>query len=88
MSDLGGVTRVIITAFGLFLYPLSEFNYNRALSKQLYYASTKDKNIINMSDQDKASRWNNNKLVKWNQLSKIPHSYDHEMKESVKKHKI
>lgn len=86
LSDMGGVTKVLITAFGIFLYPLSEYNYNRALSRQLYYASTKNEDLFHPCHDDKKAK--KNKLVKWNEKSKIPPSYDHEMKDNLKRHRL
>ena len=41
LADFGGVAKALITIFGMALLPLSKYNYNRNVTKQLYLAATK-----------------------------------------------
>lgn len=83
LSDMGGVTRVLIVAFGIFMYPISEFTYMRNVAKKLYLASTKDDKLFKPG-----SKMKKNKIIKWNQEDKIPEYYDHNMKNEVKYHRV
>ena len=46
IGDLGGVSGIITTLFGLLCYPYALFAYNLRLSKELYRARTKDKGMF------------------------------------------
>lgn len=87
LSDLGGVTRVLIAIFGVFLYPLSEFNYIRAMSRRLYYVSTKDEKLFGKKNTE-GKLDQQNCLIKWNKQDKIPPFYNHEMKNEIRQHRI
>ena len=42
ISELGGITKVIMFIFGFFLYPISEHSFTLKALKKLYLAKSKD----------------------------------------------
>lgn len=42
IGDLGGVSGIITTVFGIMCYPYAQFAYNLRVAKELYRARTKD----------------------------------------------
>ena len=62
LGDLGGVTEVIMLAFGFFLYPIAEHSFTMKAAQKLFLAKTSDDNLLK------------NKLTKYTDESKIPES--------------
>lgn len=52
LSDLGGVLEVFLGFFGVFLYPLSEFSFYLKIAKRLYFARTKDADLLDDVTKD------------------------------------
>ena len=46
LSDLGGVTEVIMLVMGFVLYPIAESSYNMMSTKRMFLARTKDENLF------------------------------------------
>jgi hypothetical protein len=51
VGDLGGVSGIITTVFGIICYPYAEFAYNMRISKELFRARTKDKEMFYTHDE-------------------------------------
>ena len=46
IGDLGGVLEVLISGFGLFLFPISTHSFVLKILEKLFLARTSDKNIF------------------------------------------
>lgn len=46
LSDLGGVVRVLMTIFGVLLYPLSQNQFYFEAARRIYLARTKDEKLF------------------------------------------
>lgn len=73
LSNIGGVAKALIYFFGIVLYPISEYGYHRNISKKLYLAATKQKDLFKKKDN-----WSRAKCLmdKWTQKERIPTFYD------------
>ena len=46
ISDLGGVTEIVMLLFGFFLYPIAEFEFNLEALKHFFLARTSDNEMM------------------------------------------
>ena len=46
LGDLGGVTEVIMIAFGIFLFPVSRHSFTIKATKKLFMARTRDQKLF------------------------------------------
>ena len=67
---------------GIVLYPVSKFGFDRNITRKLYLASTKDQDLLIKCKSER------NPMNKWVSHDMIPASYDHQMKQEVKNHRI
>ena len=53
ISELGGITKVVMFVFGFFLYPIAEHSFTLKALKKLYLAKSKDPILMKMSKKSK-----------------------------------
>lgn len=54
VSDLGGVSELLILVFGFFVFPYSEFSFNIKAMKKLFFVRTKNEdNFLNICEDHK-----------------------------------
>lgn len=82
LRDFGGLLQALIIITGIILYPISEYGFHRKVTKWLYLASTKHDDYFLKCNSKK------NPMAKWNKHELIPPSYDHQMKQEVKNHRV
>ena len=58
VGDLGGVSGIFVTLFGYICYPYAHYAYNLKVSKKLFKARTKDKNMFNSKYKHKCIKDN------------------------------
>ena len=53
ISELGGISKVIMFVFGFFLYPIAEHSFTLKALKKLYLAKSKDPILMKTSKKIK-----------------------------------
>ena len=46
LGDLGGITGIILSAFGVFICPISEFLFNIKSLEKVFLVKTRDKSLF------------------------------------------
>ena len=56
LGDLGGVSGIFITMFGLICFPYAEYAYNLKMTKNLFKARTTDRHLLVNKHNDKSCK--------------------------------
>ena len=87
LGDLGGVTRVLLSFFGIIFYPISRFLFIINSAQSLYLARTKDDNLLRKSLKPDSSKLEK-KIMSYTDGSKIPCKYNDKMMNELQKHRM
>lgn len=87
LGDLGGVVRVLLSMFGVLIYPLNHYLFVINSARKLYLARTREQNIFEDPSKSRCNTKIEQKMLNFTDPKNIPCSYGKSLKLEVLKHR-